>query len=176
MPQPNAKGLVIVAERAHNMEASMLRAALEASGIFCYVQGENHRSLLGPLGPYVALNLMVRREDAASARALIDEHREQAAAGLAPEEPEDRDAEQEAVLAAMRRRARLLAIFPGFGSGHHRAGAHLRGLVFGAVETLGLYELMRGRTALGLGLVLFAILTDFVTVGAVVTSAGTRSR
>jgi Putative prokaryotic signal transducing protein len=171
VPQANPKELVIVAECGSNMEASMLRAALEASGIFCYVQGENHRSLLGPLGPYVALNLMVRREDLADARALVDEHRQQAEAALTPETPEDRDADAEAVRAAMRRRARLLAIFPSFGSGHHRAGAHLRGLVFGAVETFGFYELMRGRAAFGLVLVFFAIVTDFISVGAVIDGA-----
>jgi len=54
-------------------EAATLRALLEAHGIPCVVQGEHHRALLGMLGPYVEVRLLVPAV-----------HRPSAARGIAP--------------------------------------------------------------------------------------------
>ncbi len=56
----------------NNAEASVLRARLEEAGIRSVVQGENHRSLLGPLGAYVELAVLVPEEAADQAREIID--------------------------------------------------------------------------------------------------------
>jgi hypothetical protein len=162
---PDPQTLVRLTECSSNIEASMLHAALEARGIYCFVQGENHRSLLGFLGPYVALNLMVKAEDLEVARAFLLERTEgEQAATPGPEERETRDAQHE----RSRNLARLLAVFPSFGSGHHRAGAHGRGLVFGAIQSYGIYLAATGKPLLGLGVAVLSIATDLVSVGAVI--------
>lgn len=40
-------------------EAATCKGVLEAHGVPCVVQGEHHRSLLGMLGPYVEVRLLV---------------------------------------------------------------------------------------------------------------------
>jgi len=52
-------------------EASALRALREAHGIPCVVQGEHHRALLGMLGPYVEVRLLVPALHRPSAARLI---------------------------------------------------------------------------------------------------------
>ncbi len=56
-----------------NQEASVLRSLLQAHGIRCVVQGEQHRSMLGMLGPYVELRVLVEREDLERARRVVAE-------------------------------------------------------------------------------------------------------
>ena len=56
-----------------NQEASVLRSLLQAHGIRCVVQGEQHRSMLGMLGPYVELLVLVEREDLERARRVVAE-------------------------------------------------------------------------------------------------------
>jgi hypothetical protein len=174
------KSMVLLTECGTNMEASILRASLEARGIYCFVQGENHRAMLGFVAPYIALRLMVKLEDLEVARELLVEQRRDAAEALAAEageeeeDADDADADAgdddphgtRAAEAARRRRVgRMAAIFPSFGAGHHSAGAHGRGFVFGALQTFGIYVAVTGRPALGLGVAVLSMLTDFVTVG-----------
>jgi hypothetical protein len=40
-------------------EAATYKGVLEAHGMPCVIQGEHHRSLLGMLGPYVEVRLLV---------------------------------------------------------------------------------------------------------------------
>src|SRR5262249_46688715 len=40
-------------------EAATYRGVLESHGVPCVIQGEHHRSLLGMLGPYVEVRLLV---------------------------------------------------------------------------------------------------------------------
>ena len=40
-------------------EAATYKGVLDAHGIPCVIQGEHHRSLLGMLGPYVEVRLLV---------------------------------------------------------------------------------------------------------------------
>ncbi len=48
-------------------EAATYKGVLDAHGVPCVIQGEHHRSLLGMLGPYVEVRLLVPagREDEA---------------------------------------------------------------------------------------------------------------
>lgn len=78
-------------------EASALRALLDAHGIPCVVQGEHHRALLGMLGPYVEVRLLVPAV-----------HRPSAARLIAPELRPVDDAE-EAPDPSTARRRRILA-------------------------------------------------------------------
>jgi hypothetical protein len=63
-----AAELVLLTACGSTVEASVLRGLLESSGIFSYVQGENHRALLH-LASAIELRLLVRRADLADARA-----------------------------------------------------------------------------------------------------------
>jgi hypothetical protein len=67
----SADELVLLTECGSTMEAAVVRGALEANDIFCYVQGENHRSLLGMLGAYIVVRVLVRRADLAAASELL---------------------------------------------------------------------------------------------------------
>ncbi len=63
--------------RATNQaEADFLKSFLESNGIEVFIQGYHHRSLLGMLGPYVQLDLMVPQENQEEAERLITEYRE----------------------------------------------------------------------------------------------------
>gem|GEM_PF-5808982 len=53
-------------------EAAILRGYLEHHGIYVYVQGEEHRSMLGMLGAYVELRLMVPAASVEDAKEVLE--------------------------------------------------------------------------------------------------------
>jgi hypothetical protein len=60
--------LVLVRECGDNAEASLVRALLQSRGISAVVRGENHRSMLGAVGAYIELQVLVpgaQRDEAA---------------------------------------------------------------------------------------------------------------
>ncbi len=70
-----------------NAEASMLEARLRSEGIEATVQGENHRSMLGTLGSYIELNVMVPDAQWGVAQRVLAEHQDaQSNAALLPVE------------------------------------------------------------------------------------------
>lgn len=135
-----AAELVLLTACGSTVEASVLRGLLESSGIFSYVQGENHRALLH-LASAIELRLLVRRADLADARALLEESRAAGEAALAEEagaagddddhgddDALDATAARAAVAAdpqvrASCRRVTALAFVPGLGAGHFSVGA-----------------------------------------------------
>jgi hypothetical protein len=52
-------------------EAATLKGVLDAHGVPCVIQGEHHRSLLGMLGPYVEVRLLVPAGQEEAALRLI---------------------------------------------------------------------------------------------------------
>jgi len=52
-------------------EAATYKGVLDAHGVPCVIQGEHHRSLLGMLGPYVEVRLLVPEGQEAAARSLL---------------------------------------------------------------------------------------------------------
>lgn len=66
------RGWVLLRSCRDNAEADVLRSVLKDAGIRCIVQGENHRSMLGFLGPYIELRLMVPGERLQEAKELLD--------------------------------------------------------------------------------------------------------
>jgi hypothetical protein len=52
-------------------EAATYKGVLDAHGVPCVIQGEHHRSLLGMLGPYVEVRLLVPEAQQASALQLL---------------------------------------------------------------------------------------------------------
>lgn len=64
-------------------EAATLKGVLDTHGVPCVIQGEHHRSLLGMLGPYVEVRLLVPAGQEEAARLLL-----RPAPSAVPEEPD----------------------------------------------------------------------------------------
>lgn len=62
---------VVVRSCRDNAEADLLKSVLADAGIRCVVQGENHRSMLGFLGAYIELRLLVPRDSYEEAKLLL---------------------------------------------------------------------------------------------------------
>lgn len=63
---------MIVVHVAHDIsEADIIKGMLEDEGIPVFVQGYNHRSMLGVVGAYVDINIMVSRDDTERAKQCI---------------------------------------------------------------------------------------------------------
>lgn len=75
--------LVLLRSCADNNEAALIRSLLEADGIDCVVQGEQHRSMLGIMGAVIELRVLVAERDLEYANSLLD------AEGLAASEPDE---------------------------------------------------------------------------------------
>jgi hypothetical protein len=137
--------LVHLVSVGSDAEAAVLRSYLEDHGIYCYTQGENHRAMLGFLGPHIELNLMVPEADLDQARLLLQEY-EAAAPEPASEERDEQDAKDDAgggemdtwdaVRHKALRRLRVARIcgllFP-VGLVHLAVGARVRGVILMAV-------------------------------------------
>ena len=54
-----------------NMEADLIQQALEHNGIYCFIQGYEHRSMLGILGSYVDLGIMVPEDQEKEASQIV---------------------------------------------------------------------------------------------------------
>ncbi|MGA9522269.1 MAG: DUF2007 domain-containing protein [Myxococcaceae bacterium] len=65
--------LVRLTTVADNIEASAVRSLLEANGVRCLIQGEQHRSMLGMLGAYIELNVLVAAMDVDRAQQILAE-------------------------------------------------------------------------------------------------------
>ena len=52
-------------------EAATYKGVLDAHGVPCVIQGEHHRALLGMLGPYVEVRLLVPEGHEVAARRLL---------------------------------------------------------------------------------------------------------
>ncbi len=69
-----------------NQEASVVRSLLEAHDIKVVVQGEQHRSMLGMMGSYIELRILVEAEDLDRAKRVIEEAHAAGPAALDEEE------------------------------------------------------------------------------------------
>jgi hypothetical protein len=91
---------------SNNAEADVIVSLLTSHDIPAVVQGYQHRSLLGFLGPYIQLNVLVSEGDEAEARRLMNELKIEATdrlpAGISP---------RRAAVAIM-----LALLYPGLGS------------------------------------------------------------
>jgi hypothetical protein len=70
--------LVLFQQCASNAEASLLQGLLEANEIYAYIQGERHRALLGLVGTYIQLNVMVPRSELEHAKTVVQQARDAA--------------------------------------------------------------------------------------------------
>ena len=141
----DSDAMVHLVQVGDNGEASVLRSFLECHDIHVYVQGENHRSVLGMVGAFVELKIMVPASQLDDARELLEEYNAETPEEHGPEfqgpnrdEFDDQDAKDnqwlhEKALSISRRRLRIASfVFP-FGGGHFAMGAWARGLLLLAI-------------------------------------------
>jgi hypothetical protein len=65
--------MISIYRASNNAEADVILSLLTSHDIQAVVQGYQHRSLLGMLGPYIHLNILVPETDEAEAKRLISE-------------------------------------------------------------------------------------------------------
>jgi hypothetical protein len=71
MTAPDPDALVLLTACADPETAALLEAKLQGAGLHVVLQGEQHRAMLGTLGPYVEPRLLVKASELDQARALI---------------------------------------------------------------------------------------------------------
>lgn len=121
----------------NNVEADLIKSFLEAHDIQVYIQGYHHRSLLGFVGTYIKLDIMVPEELSTEALHLLQHNAQELLHHELDDHHEVDDASQGKEVKELRphnsRVGFLLAfIFPGFGNLY--AGNKARGqwIVIGA--------------------------------------------
>jgi len=145
--------LVFLASAGSTNEAAILRGYLEHHGIYCFVQGEQHRSMMGMVGAFIELRLMVPEDSIDDAKELLEQfhaaqeesepgaefrgtYRDQ---GSGDEDDQyDEDVINKARLANKVRRARMVGFLWPFGGAHLAAGAYIRALLLAALAIAGI--------------------------------------
>ena len=189
------RDLVTIASCGDSTEASLIRGFLESEGVYCYIQGEEHRQLLGVLGSYVVPQVMVKREDAEQATELVDVFRNSVSdedleqqAGIDEElEFDDAAVEEDGpyrsparLKSDQRPRKPLVSLgvglVAGLGFGHRSAGATRRSVVLAVLEISIIVVTLWGTLAphLGAGIVALMHICDGVG-GAVVAHDHNRA-
>lgn len=170
-----------------NAEASIIRGYLEDAGITVYVQGENHRSMLGMVGAYIELNILVPESDHEQAKEMMkafvaadpDDALGELEGPYRDDFEEEDDEDEHALNDAIKRRTRGVRMvgfmFP-FGGAHFAAGAPIRGLILAGFCVLGIALVATGGSPLPLLLVPLSVLMDYKTVGPVVARKVRRER
>jgi len=154
--------LVLLTVCGSTMEASLLRAALQAHDVFCFVQGENHRQLLGDFAAFIELRVMVPRRQLEEARTLLADLRANPPAA-ADDDEDDPVVSAERPVPPPRSVGGVLvrAVLPGFGAAHRYVGAHGRGFAMFAAEVTGLVLVVaNGRVVVGAILAAVAVGAD----------------
>lgn len=165
----DGRDLVHLTTCGNPIEAGALREYLADHGVFAYVQGEHHSSMLGQYGSFlIDLRVLVAEDRLDEARELYQAFRE-----ADPVDPDELDAEAGVVdLDPNPPRAQLvsgggkrpavaamLAIVPSFGFGHFYSGAYGRGLFLAAVQAIGV-ALLTSDMVLGVGVIVAAMVID----------------
>lgn len=91
---PNPGDLVAIRTCRDNLEADILRSILTEAGIRCFVQGEHHRGMLGVMGAYIDLRLMVCERDEPRAREILQGAEESLQRSLAESKNESDSADE----------------------------------------------------------------------------------
>jgi hypothetical protein len=185
----SADSLVCVSTPGDTIEAQLLRAYLEDHGVFVHLQGEHHRSLLGMVGTFVDVRLLVPAAQAELARSLLERYANE----TPPEDPaefrgpfrdeddagdeDDRadDWRRDAEIARRIRAARMTALLLPLGAGHLSAGAWARGLVLAAVAIGGVAAAVSRHPVFAL-LLPIAVAMDWICVARVVEARAQRQR
>ena len=136
--------MVCVGVIAHDYEAEIISSLLESHSISFIIQGRNHRRMLGMLGAYIEMRILVEREDEGPARAILEQYTQ----NLEQNEEESLEAGEEMADDAPASKlifnrlgqrigiCLLLSAFLGFGMASVYAGAWPIGLLLGLAQGL----------------------------------------
>jgi hypothetical protein len=172
--------LIQVGTAGTPVEGAMMREYLGSHGIDCLVQGEHHRSMISAIGAFIELRLLVPRERAEEASALLRDF----SAGNATKEEDQEGAAEDGEddwrdRAETRRKvrgARMLSLFvPGLGLGHFAVGAWARGLLLAAAWPVAFW-LSRRAGAQVFGLIALSTLFDFIATPLAASDVARRRR
>lgn len=147
-------------------EAAFVRSVFDAHEIPVVISGEQHASVLGGLGGFVRLDILVDRADEEEANALLADIRAGEHAvpdGEVPENVVDDDAsadaagvwaapepvavDEPAVFDSRRRKTGailLLSVLAGFGTAHMSTGAWARGVIIAIANVVGIWLAVQG--------------------------------
>lgn len=67
-----SKAFIKIYTATDNMEADLIRGTLEEKNIFCLAKGYQHRSMLGSLGQYIDLDILVPEHQSKEALSIIE--------------------------------------------------------------------------------------------------------
>lgn len=159
--------LVTVAVCSSSIEGPLLKGYLESHDVYCYIQGDEHRQMLGLVGSYVEPRVMVLSGDAERAAALIDEFR-LAVAQPDPDGEDDEEIDEKGLRFAETRegspyrhpatlespqldrkplRALAAGLLLGAGSGQRYAGKLRASMPFAIIEITGWVLVLTGNLA-----------------------------
>jgi hypothetical protein len=68
----DGRELVLLMTCADNAEAALIKGLLQSADVHCVVQGEEHRGMLGALGGYIDLRVLVPADELEKAKALLE--------------------------------------------------------------------------------------------------------
>lgn len=90
--------LVEVGQTSNPMEAEIIKGALDAEGIFCFLDGLHQAGLSG-LSGLLQVKIMVREPDAERATSIVNEHQtvsaEEAGADFDDEDEDEEDEDED---------------------------------------------------------------------------------
>ena len=127
-------------------QAMVCRSLLEDKGIPVYLQGENHRALLGLVGSFIELRILVPEENLAEAKRILEGlENEELQEGELVEDlmPVDIPVERGQPFSATGTPFKwwyLFLPFFGFGILHWSAGAYRRALVLMSIDIFAVYR------------------------------------
>ena len=71
---PEKRAMVCIGELTLDYEAEILTSLFESEGIRVVIQGRNHRRMLGFVGTFIRLRILVEEDDESKARALLQQY------------------------------------------------------------------------------------------------------
>jgi hypothetical protein len=136
--------MVCVGVIAHDYEAEIISSLLESHSISFIIQGRNHRRMLGMLGAYIEMRILVERDDEGPARAILEQYTQnlERSEEEGQEESEEMTDDAPASKLVFNRLGQrvgvslLLSAFLGFGMASIYAGAWPIGLLLGIAQGL----------------------------------------
>jgi hypothetical protein len=155
--------LALLVNVGDNGEASVLRSYLEHHGIHVYVKGENHRSLLGMVGTYIELGVMVPQSQLEDARELYRVYQQEDDPAEAPDprgayrdqfpdddEEEEENYRSEAEIQRSKKRSLLAALIVPMGGAHYSIRAYGSGLLLTGVSIYAIAHTVSNPRYIGL--------------------------
>ncbi|MBU0505506.1 DUF2007 domain-containing protein [bacterium] len=151
---------VTIGSTRDQISGKVFKACLEDHGIECLAQGDNHRSQLGLLGPYIEIRFMVPEDKAEDAKKLYDEFFEQNETPSSDHSDLKKRNKQGIAI--------IFSIMFTFGTGHLYAGSFYTFLILLSIELAAIisqmYFINKFSSLIVLGVVLYDLIGSFIKI------------